>query len=492
MKRSLASAFGFVALAKLLITATDAVITPILTRLLGATLYGQLGTILAIFTLLQITVTSGVTSGVKKFISEDRSADGWQSRVWSFYLLFGTALSLLFASGLVLAVQSGLVSDHLGQDYVPYFYLLAVMTFAIQYQDLVRHTLMGLQLERYSEPLRMAQRLVYAVLAVGLVSLGFGVSGVLIGKIAGGLLLFTVGLYLVKRRLDPSLAVVRDREFPSRDLVSFSNRSIVYVFLLTSLLHVDVLVLQWYTGDTTVGYYRAAIVMVHLLLVIPKSAEDVMIQSVSDYWRSDQVSKISSLAADTTRYVTLFTVLCSIGLFALADVFVPLYFGSEYAAAVTPLVILLPGVVGFAATRPVLTITQAKGNLRPLIAATGTAAVLNVGLNLMLIPSYGMTGAAVATTIGYGSMPFVQAMAARSIGYEPFDVPDHLRIAATALLAGPVILALGYVLDGPVALAVVPPLGGVVFLGAAIGTGAIKSDEVQGARQWIDGRWVNT
>ncbi|GAB7119119.1 hypothetical protein JCM9743_15820 [Natrinema sp. JCM 9743] len=64
------------------------------------------------------------------------------------------------------------------------------------------------------------------------------------------------------------------------------------------------------------------------------------------------------------------------------DVAVPIYFGAEAEPAITPLLLLLPGALGFALARPILAISQGEGTLRYPVAATGGAALLNLGLNL--------------------------------------------------------------------------------------------------------------
>jgi len=50
----------------------------------------------------------------------------------------------------------------------------------------------------------------------------------------------------------------------------------------------------------------------------------------------------------------------AVGLAALADIAVPIYFGAEAEPAITPLLLLLPGALGFAIARPILAVSQGK------------------------------------------------------------------------------------------------------------------------------------
>jgi O-antigen/teichoic acid export membrane protein len=82
---------------------------------------------------------------------------------------------------------------------------------------------------------------------------------------------------------------------------------------------------------------------------------------------------------------------------------------------------------------------------------TGAAAVLNITLNVILIPPYGMIGAAIATLAAYALMFVLMSVHAQ----RTYPTPYQWRRVATALGAGAALLAVGKLLDVslPVALA---------------------------------------
>ncbi|MGE5691037.1 MAG: lipopolysaccharide biosynthesis protein [Pseudomonadota bacterium] len=81
---------------------------------------------------------------------------------------------------------------------------------------------------------------------------------------------------------------------------------------------------------------------------------------------------------------------------------------------------------------------------------TGAAAVLNVALNLALIPRYGMEGAAAATVAAYALMFVGMAWWGRRV----YPVPYQWRRVTTALAAGAALVVVGKALDVPLAVAV--------------------------------------
>jgi O-antigen/teichoic acid export membrane protein len=80
---------------------------------------------------------------------------------------------------------------------------------------------------------------------------------------------------------------------------------------------------------------------------------------------------------------------------------------------------------------------------------TGAAAVLNVALNLILIPRHGIMGAAIATLAAYALMFVLMAVHAQ----RTYPTPYQWRRVATALGTGAALLATGKALDVPLAAA---------------------------------------
>jgi len=481
MQRSILEGFGAILSGKVVTLVVGVLTTPILYRLLGPSSYGVYAFLLSTFALYMILVSSGVTEGVRKFLAEDRDRPDWERRVVGFYLRLAFVLGVVGAGLLVIATQTGLVARYVGPEFAPYFYLLAAMVLLAQFRAVNRRTLMGFGLERYSEPIKAGNRILFVCLAIPLVYVGYGVTGVLVGTIVANAVAVVAGIALVHRELSVTRAVRSSADgLPRRGLMSFNTLSVVLVLLMMSLYHVDVLLLQWFTGSTSVGHYKAALKMAEFLWFVPLAIQMVFVQSMSNLWSNDRVERVTAITSKSTRYTFLLTAVMALGLAALADVAVPLYYGAEAEPAVDPLVVLLPGVLGFALARPILAASQGKGDLAAPIAATGVAAGANLGLNLLLIPRYGMVGAAAATSVGYGSMFLFHVAAARHLGFDPLDDARPLRVALTTVLAAVPILALPAVVgESLVALVVVPPVGLAVFLACAFATGALDSGEVR-------------
>lgn len=478
--RTLVSAFISVAGSKAVILASSAALTPAIIQFAGKQTYGEFATLMSAFALASIFMSDGIHSGVRKYISEERPVHEWQNKVFGYYFRLALVLSILMSVAFAVVATSGIVTRIWSEQYVTYFYLLIPLALVAQFRGYLRQALMGLKLEHISEPSRALYKFVYAVTAIGFAVFGFGIPGLVGAHIVGSVLTIIVLLWFLRDYLSlRSVFSLPSRNFPRWELFNFNYRSVVYTFFLMSMIHVDVLMLEAFTDTEQVAYYKAALVITQFLWFVPRTMQSLMIQSTSNLWANGRIGQITELSSRVTRYVLLLSILLAVGMGALATDFVTLYLGEGMLPSVTPLLILLPGTVGFAIARPILSISHAKGDLAVLIATTGVAAVLNFGLNAALIPMYGMQGAAIATTTGYASLALLQFVGARYLGYRPFSDLRPLRIASVAILsAGPILLLARTITNPFVALLVVPVAGFLLYAGLTVAFGAVTIREV--------------
>ncbi|WP_252699695.1 flippase [Natronosalvus vescus] len=467
--------------------------TPILVRLLGSEGYGDYAFVTsALAVILTLTAKDGVTSGVRKFMVEDREQEDWKPNVFSFYFHLSALLTVLAAIILFMIGSSGIVELTFGEAFITYTYLVALLLISEQMFNLIRATLLGLGAEKYSESFTVVQKSTYATVAIVLVYFGWGVDGALIGRIIGAAF-SAFCCFLILSKYINLRAVIRPKfkSLPKKDLISFNFSTLVLVFLTTSLYKVDILMLRPLAGSAQTGYYQGALVIAEFLWFIPHAAQVALLHSMSAEWDQGNLETISKTASQITRYTLQFTVLLIIGLTALAEPFVKLYYGADFTPAVLPLLILLPGTLGFALARPIQSTAHASGELRHLIIATGSAAVINFVLNLVLIPMYGMYGAAAATSIGYGSMIVFHTISARRVGFDPLMELRLVKTLATGLIAASVIFPLAWVLHPSlISLIIVPPIGLLVYVAVAVLFGAVSKQEVARGRQTIENRFL--
>lgn len=214
----------------------------------------------------------------------------------------------------------------------------------------------------------------------------------------------------------------------------FGNQAIDYVVIRTFLPFAEL-------GQYAIAYQIAG-TMQQLLIVVsafllPKFA------GLLARGREDELRVVVTRLIP--YFLLAFSFACGAGVIA-APVVVPLLFGADFAGAVAPLGVLLvtAGVAAiFSVFSPLLV---AHGVLWPVTRGVVIAVMLNVLFDVILVPQYGLLGAAIATLIAYTVTTSFTLAAAHerlkmpSFRYTLFALPALAVEACTLLFDGSVLL----------------------------------------------------
>ncbi|HEX6470514.1 MAG TPA: polysaccharide biosynthesis C-terminal domain-containing protein [Streptosporangiaceae bacterium] len=170
------------------------------------------------------------------------------------------------------------------------------------------------------------------------------------------------------------------------------------------LFRSDILILDGMTTASAVGLYSLAVSLAELTRLVTDSIAQVALPGQME---RDEAGAITATVR-ATRFTALFAG-GSVGLMCLAaPLAVPVAYGAAFAACVPALLALAPGLFALGATRPIGAFLLRLD--RPFLASAMTvlALVLNVALNLALIPVFGIVGSAVASSLAYAMLAAAQ------------------------------------------------------------------------------------
>jgi len=447
-----------------------AMFVPLLVRTVDDSGFGTYAFMMAMFLPLRKLLNFGLFEATKTYASRASDSDRGSIVATSLCLHVG-----LLAVGLPLVY---FVSGQLAQTTVvrrAFLFVLGALT-GEQLYYFGRGVLHAHHRESLVEPLIPARSVILVVVGLVLADRGFGVPGVFAGFATGFLITGVVSTFLAFRATDMSLPTPSVFKRYAPQLLTFGAPSMVLVLLNAGLYKTDIFLVQLLTNPDSTAYYRGAIQIAEFIWVVSLSMEMVMIQSTAELWTENATERIAALLSEMLRYVVFFTVLLLVGVFVLGDTFVTLYFGPSFAASVRPLRILLPGVLGFGVARVIWPVMQAGGYLRQIVVVTAAAVALNVTLNLVLIPPMGIIGAAISTSLSYGSMAVVHGGVARRAGVDPFVELPIGRTVALGIATGAVLWALDSVSPWYLDLTLLPLVGLTVYM-----LGAFRLDVVSPA-----------
>ena len=158
----------------------------------------------------------------------------------------------------------------------------------------------------------------------------------------------------------------------------------------------DIVMLGALRGAEVVGIYRAATRGAQLVVFILGAANMVLQPTIAKLYAVRDMQRLQRVATQSARVVLFVSVPIAIVLIVFGR-WILLIFGQEFTNGATALAILSLGQLVNAAMGSVGLLLNMTGHDRDTAKGVGIAAVLNVALNAILIPLWGIEGAATAT-----------------------------------------------------------------------------------------------
>jgi O-antigen/teichoic acid export membrane protein len=160
----------------------------------------------------------------------------------------------------------------------------------------------------------------------------------------------------------------------------------------------DTLMIGYYLEESEVGIYRLAFKVAALITFAQFAINSIAAPMFSSFKAKGDMKGLKRI----TRNIGYLNILISGPVFALILLFpgyVLEFFGEEFIGGVEPLIILAVGSIINALCGPVMYLLNMTGKEKPARNIIIIASLLNVILNLYLIPEHGLLGAAYATSI---------------------------------------------------------------------------------------------
>jgi O-antigen/teichoic acid export membrane protein len=408
---------------------------PIYTRYLTPSDYGQIETLLALMTVLGLILRAGITSAFFRFYFDVEDEAG-RLRVLrtSFWFTMGGGTLGLVA---LLALADPISELFFGTtDAANLVRASGVALWAtVNYEQLTAL----FRVEERSTAF-VAASLTNVMLTIGLtlllvVALDKGPLGVIVGNFSGTLIVY---LALLGYRRE-QLGLQFDRGL-LREMNHFGLPLVPTALFLWMTNFSDRFFLVWLANVAEAGLYsvgvRVASAMV-LVLTAFRMAWPAFAYSIRDEREARRTY------AFVLTYLTVLTAWVALALTLLAPWLVDLLAADRFAESAEVVGPLAFSTVSYAAY---VVVAIGVGRARRTTfnwVVTGAGAAVNVTLNLLLIPQYGMIGAAIATVAAYTTMAIGMGWWAQRV----YPVPYQWRRVATAGGGAVGLAALGKALD---------------------------------------------
>ena len=387
---------AYVLFTRLLVVALNFSAILIIARILGPTDFGSFSVVTLIPSILFLLGSFGVNSACVYYIGKDRK----QSKA-----LFSNALYLSILIGVAIVgafvfsfdIIAPLLSNPVAANLLKLVVWTVPFLIAKYYTDGILQGLYKIGLYNYSNIIYSGGFLFILLmleLARGL-DLAYALTAWSLGYILS--VSFAVGAIAshVRGFSKPNLAV-------SGRLVCYGFQGYAAQLCMVLLYRVDILFVNYYAGAANAGYYTVASRLTETLWLIPDAVSLVLFPKLML-----SLGDSGKTVARVLRHVMMMTLVTVVVMALLAWPLITIVFGREYLNALSALLILLPGVLFATVYKVVSRWFFSEG--RPMIASyiALVALIANIALNIVLIPVYGINGAALASTICYAIVGFL-------------------------------------------------------------------------------------
>ena len=165
----------------------------------------------------------------------------------------------------------------------------------------------------------------------------------------------------------------------------------------------DVLLLNYYLNTTEVGIYSVSTRLAELLWNLPSSVGFVIFPKAA----ASTPEELQHFTPRVFRITLAMTAIGAIGLAFLGKPLIRIIYDQAFISAYLPLLALLPGVVLIGGAKVLTNEIAGRGYPHYNSINSGLSLILTLLFDLLLIPRYGMLGAAIASSLSYTMVFFL-------------------------------------------------------------------------------------
>lgn len=411
----------------------------IFARLLGAELLGAYVLASTTVLLTSLLASFGLGYMLVRFVPISLSERDESGAAGIFALSARTVLTTSLTACLLILVLRGFIADTVFSEpllhavlpiaavtVVPHTF---VILFGPTLRALKRLTLEGLSTE-----------IIYKVALIGcflaLFAFGFRLRGLMVAFAVGNAVTAAAMLLFINRTSPRLLRGPRAMPRPRRELFVFSGMMFSVAVMNYIMGITDRFMLGILGSSGNVGVYNIAFLVSNILATVTMAFNNIFSPIISELYHGGRRSELRSLFQSLTRTIIMIVTPAFLWLLAFGDDLLGV-FGKEFAAGYPSLVVLGLAALLSCAVGSVSMILAMTGHQKYNVWNTITVTVLNIVLNLVLIPRYGILGAAVATGISLTLVNVIRMFQVRRLlGLVPYTKAYWKPVAAGVVVLG--------------------------------------------------------
>lgn len=383
-------------------------------RMLGPEGKGFYTLIVLVLSYILLIGSLGVTNAIPFFIGKKRSDIG---------SVLATSLTFSVLCGFILAFCFILLSPFLNilfninlNTEVMLIVIIAIPFVLLD--NFVVSILLGLRKYNYYNLLLLTKSVLTLFLTYFfVVFIKMGVYGAIMSYVAAVIITSLAGFALVKScesfKISFNIPLLKE-------MFIFGWKPYLGSITISLNYNLDLMFVGILLTTSDVGIYSIAVTFSTLAWMISDAVQYVLFPEVA---HSSSINKNRNLVILSTKQTFYLTVVANLILYAVAWFAIPFLYTEAFSPSLIPLAILIIGSNFFCVAKVISSALVGEGQTEIGLQMTVPAVIVNLIFNLILIPKYGINGAAIASTIGYIVSFFIVLLKIRKVyGISPREL----------------------------------------------------------------------
>lgn len=228
---------------------------------------------------------------------------------------------------------------------------------------------------------------------------------------------------------------VKERLKTFREVATYSWPLLFAAFVWRIFEWTDSLVIGYFKTASDVGIYNAALPIAFLLGISPLLFMQLFFPLVNKEYAKGNRGTVKQLSKQVGKWIFAINLPVFIFLFIFSEAFLNILFGPEYAGVANALRFLLVGFLFFSVSEISTRLIEMEGKPKLILYSIVSVAILNLILNIILVPKLGIIGAAISTMTSFIALTIIFAIQSfRTLSIIPIR-RKMLNLLAAAVLS---------------------------------------------------------
>jgi len=219
-----------------------------------------------------------------------------------------------------------------------------------------------------------------------------------------------------------------------KKLLSFGLKAISSPLVNRIFGRLDIIILTYFQGLSQVGFYSAAQPFSRLFMMFGSSIGKMVLPYSSEIFSAGNKKELQGIIENLQRLILFILMPVAIVFFLFSTQLLEIFFGRSYEAGSLVVRLLVIGTLLHSLTIVNTNVLTGIGHPLKITKLTAWSSMFNLCGNLLLIPFWGMNGAAMSTLISYLVMFWVSCRYMKSLVGHSFDWGLLARIFLSSLI----------------------------------------------------------